>query len=196
MKIFFTCIITLLFCIDATRGLSQTHTSYQSILTPVETIDREEYRKNLWDDFPLADGSVNDFESIFTKDEERYLDSIITNLQRLKEVEIIIVTMDTNMVAKEKFNDFSMHLLNKWHVGKSVKDNGILICISSGYRQMRISNNFGIERILSDAETQLIIDKYFIPSYQRRKYFKGTVTGLKALIDKIYPRLYINVVKN
>ena len=180
----------------ASTSLSQTHTSYTSILTPVETINREEYRQDLWDDFPMADGSVNDFEGIFTKDEERNLDSIITNLEQLKEVEIKIVTLDTNIVAKEKFNDFSMHLLNQWHVGKRVKDNGILICISSGYRQMRISNNFGIERILSDGETQLIIDKYFIPSYQRSRYYKGTLTGLKALIDKIYPRLYINVVKN
>ena len=97
---------------------------------------------------------------------------------------------------KEKFNEFTIHLLDVWHVGKGVKNNGILICISSGYKQMRISNNFGIERILSDAETQDLIDKKFIPSYKHSRYYKGTLTGLKALINKIYGRLYINVVKN
>ena len=197
MRIFFTCIITFLILFaDSTICLSQTSASYKSILTPAETYDRETYRQNLWDNFPLADGSINDFEEIFTIDEEKKLDSIISNLEKVKEVEIVIVTIDTNMVSREKFNEFAIHLLNVWHVGKSVKDNGILICISSGYRQMRISNNFGIERILSDAETQQIIDKSFIPSYQRSKYYKGTLNGLKALINKIYNSLYVNMVKN
>ena len=197
MRRFFTSVITyLIIFANSTNCLSQTSASYKSILTPVETYDREGYRQNLWDNFPLPDGSINDYEGIFTPAEEKSLDSVITNLEKLKEVEIVIVTIDTNMVSREKFNEFAIHLLNMWHVGKSVKDNGILICLSSGYQQMRISNNFGIERILSDPETQQIVDKSFIPSYQRRKYYKGTMNGLKALIDKIYNRLYVNIVKS
>lgn len=196
MKRFFTS-FSMLLCLAffSVGAVGQTHTSYKTP-PPLGSYELEQYRQNLWDAFPLPDGSINDFEGIFTPGEENNLDSIITNLERLKEVEIIIVTIDTNMVSKDKFNDFAIHLLDVWHVGKNVKNNGILICISSGYKQMRISNNFGIERILSDAETQQIIDKSFIPSYQRRKYYKGTMNGLKALINKIYNRLYVNIVKN
>ena len=165
-------------------------------MVPLTTYEIEDYRESLWKSFPLRDGPINDFEGIFTNDEEKILDSVITNLERLKEVEIVIVTIDTNMVSKEKFNNFAIHLLGVWHVGKKVKDNGILICISSGYKRMRISNNFGIERILSDNETEQIIDKNFIPYYKKSNYYKGTLNGLKALINKIYSRLYMSVGQN
>ena len=194
MRIFFTYLS--LFFITSVHSLAQTRASFKHILTPLPAYELEAYRQSLWDAFPLPDGAINDFEGIFTNDEEHRLDSIITTLERVKEVEIYIVTLDTNMVSKDKFNEFAIHLLDVWQVGKKVKNNGILICISSGYKQMRISNNFGIERILSDDETKEIIDKNFIPSYQRRRYYKGTFNGLKALINKIYARLYINVVKN
>jgi uncharacterized protein len=197
MRIFFTSIITLLFFVNSTgKATCQTRASYKRIQAPLNSYALESYRQNLWDAFPLSNGSINDFEGLFTNVEERKLDSIITNIERIKEVEIVIVTLDTNMVTKAKFNDFAIHLLDIWHIGKNVKNNGILICLSSGYRQMRISNNFGIERILSDIETQQIIDKYFIPSFQRRKYFKGTLNGLSALVNKIYNRLYLNMVRN
>ena len=41
---------------------------------------------------------------------------------------------------------------------KSRKKNGILIGISKGYRKIRIQNENGIEKIITDEETKSIIE--------------------------------------
>jgi len=84
--------------------------------------------------------------------------------------------------SKDKFEDLSLHIAKTWGVGKKYKDNGILIAISKGYRQIRIQNGNGIEKIITDDETKEIIDKYFIPDFKKGKYYDGTLKGLIELI--------------
>ena len=67
-------------------------------------------------------------------------------------------------------------------VGEKDKNNGVVIGVSKGYKQMRIQNAFGIEKILSDDETKQIIETDFIPHYKAGAYFKGTYAGLMALM--------------
>src|SRR5688572_17372266 len=103
--------------------------------------------------FPKPTRWVNDFEHIFLLQEIKTLDSIVTQYEKETTVEISIVTIDSNMVSKENFDDYVLQLHNSWGVGKKKKDNGIVIAISLGYRKMRINNGYGIEKILSDEET-------------------------------------------
>lgn len=50
---------------------------------------------------------------------------------------------------------------------------------------MRIQNGFGIEEVLSDAETKSIIDSSFIPEFKKGKYFKGTFEGVLDLMIEV-----------
>jgi len=126
---------------------------------------------------------VNDYEGLFTAKQQDELENIVRSFRAETGIEIAIVTIDSTYTTKDKFDDYSLHLANKWHLGQKGKDNGILIGISRGLRKMRIENGYGIEKILSDQETQDVIDKYFIPYYKNGDYYKGTLTGLRALID-------------
>ena len=106
---------------------------------------------------------VNDYEGLFTAKQQDELENIVRSFRAETGIEIAIVTIDSTYTTKDKFDDYSLHLANKWHLGQKGKDNGILIGISRGLRKMRIENGYGIEKILSDQETQDVIDKYFIP---------------------------------
>jgi uncharacterized protein len=68
---------------------------------------------------------------------------------------------------------------------KKEKNNGILILISTGHRRIRISNGYGIEKILSDTETKEIIDTIILPEFRNGEYFNGTKKGIIALKDKL-----------
>lgn len=78
-----------------------------------------------------------------------------------------------------------LRLANTWGVGKKEKNNGVTICISKGYRRMRICNGYGIEKVLSDAETKAIVDRDFIPSFKAGDYYKGTLMGLEAIMARL-----------
>jgi uncharacterized protein len=136
-------------------------------------------------DYPKPIGFVSDFENVFTKKEELSLTKKIKELNKETDVQIVLVTIDSTMTNKEEFDEYTLSLAQKWEVGEKVKNNGILIGISKSMRRIRIQNGLGIEKIISDAETKIIIDEYFIPSYKKEKYYDGTIKGLTELTKLI-----------
>ena len=63
--------------------------------------------------------------------------------------------------------------------------NGIVICISLGYKTIRIGTGTGIVDYLSEKETAQIIQKNIIPEFKKQKYFQGTVNGIYAIIETL-----------
>jgi uncharacterized protein len=134
---------------------------------------------------PQATGFINDFVQLFTHDEIKTLDSLVSTFENATTVEIAVATVNSVMVKEQDFEDYTLVMSRTWGVGKKDKNNGILIVISPDLRRMRIQNGYGIENILSDAETEYIIDNSFIPKFKEGKYFEGTRDGIIAIIAKL-----------
>jgi len=149
----------------------------------------QQYRQAFWDSLPEPHGWVNDFEALYSDEENRSLDSVISVFKARTNIEIAIVTVDTNFIEKEKFDDLALHIANTWKVGEKEKDNGIVITISRGYRRIRIQNGYGIEKLITDEETKAIIDNYFIPDFKAGNYYNGTLTGLTKLTELLDTKL-------
>lgn len=147
------------------------------------------YRKIFWDSLPKPIGWTNDFEGLFEDENEFVLDSIIRVFNSETGVEIAILTLDTIYTTKDKFDELTLLIANHWGVGQKGKDNGILIGISRGHRKIRINNGFGIEKLISDTETKVIIDNYFIPYFKKGQYYDGTLIGLTELIKLLKTKL-------
>lgn len=136
-------------------------------------------------DFPKPTGFVNDFEDIFSTKEERLLIKKIKKMNKESDVQIVLVSIDSTMTNKESFDEFTLSLGQTWGVGEKDKNNGILIGISRSMRIIRIQNGLGIEKIITNAETKMVVDEYFIPDYKKEKYYDGTVRGITELIKLI-----------
>jgi uncharacterized protein len=140
------------------------------------------FRQVFWDNLPKPINWTNDYEDLYSDDEQIKLDSIISQFELETTIEIGIVTIDTTKTSKDKFEELSLHIAQTWGVGKKDKDNGILIAISKGYRKIRIENGNGTEKVISSDETKEIIDNYFIPDFKKGNYYDGTLKGLTELI--------------
>ncbi len=173
-----TLLFTLLFCFSIITAFAQ-NTDSSLVST------NRQFHFSFWDSLPAPKGWVNDYESLFTKEEVNQLDSIISDFKKQTTIEIAIVTFDTSATPKERFEELTFHIAHTWGIGEKDKDNGILIGISKGYRKMRIDNGLGISSFFSDEETKNIIDKNFIPSFKKGNYFEGTLNGLNAIIHKL-----------
>lgn len=60
--------------------------------------------------------------------------------------------------------DFSEKVFTRWGLGKSDKDNGVLLLISPESRQVRIQTGYGTEGVLPDITCAHIIDTAVIPN--------------------------------
>jgi uncharacterized protein len=110
---------------------------------------------------------------------------MLKTYQEKTTIQIALVTIDTSMVSRGNFENYVLKIANSWGVGQKEKNNGGAIGISKGYRFMRIENGYGIEGVLSDNETKKIINSAFIPYFKKGLYYKGTITGLRAIMDKL-----------
>lgn len=184
MKIFFTLFFLLIFHLGTIAQNVPNYFQFKS-MTPQQL---HIYRQNLWDTLPAAIGWVNDYGDLFTEEQERQLEKTLAHFEKATSIEIAIVTLDSNMIAADKFNDYSYRLMKIWGIGKISKSNGMLICICKDYKRICVTTDFGIEQFLSTNEKDKLVSKDFIPYFAKNDYYDGTSSGLNALLSKISKR--------
>ncbi len=152
----------------------------QTVLACSQTNDSTEQLN-----YPESKGWINDYENLFSYDEARILDSVISDFESKTSNEIAIITVDSTILKNEEFNAFAFNIANYWGVGKKDKNNGILICISVQQRKIRIENGLGIEKRLTNDMTKKIIDETILPNFKHGEYFQGALQGLKSIIKTL-----------
>ena len=179
-------ILILLALIAFKNESCQTTKNTDSLQTKSEELAK--YRRIFWDNLPEPGGFINDYENLYTDREEATLDSLIKDFEKKTTIQIAVVTIDTILTSSDSLDALTLRLARHWRVGLKGKNNGVLIGISRAYRKMRIQNGYGIEKILTDAETKQIIDTVFIPSFRDAKYIEGTLNGLVELMNVLGQR--------
>lgn len=135
--------------------------------------------------FPAPLGFVSDFENVFTVQERKILDSMLTAYEKATTVEIAIVTLHHKYPGIGKFDSLVTAFHNEWGVGKKEKNNGVLLAICVPLRKMRISTGRGIETVLTNEEAKKIIEEIMVPEFRNEKYFEGTRMGLVAIMNEL-----------
>ena len=135
--------------------------------------------------FPDQTGYISDFYGLFSLQERKSLDSLVTAFEKETTAEIGVVTVDSTFSSREKFESAAVDLHNAWGVGKKGKNNGVLIVICNDYRRIRISNGYGIEEKMTNEETKQIVDTIILPEFRQSNYYEGTYKGILAIMKEI-----------
>ena len=124
---------------------------------------------------------VYDYEDVLTDNQEKTIDSLISDFENRTTNEIVIVTV-TDIGDSVSMKDYAVRLGNKWGVGKKNKDNGLMILFSSHMRQTFLATGKGTEKILKDDICKRIVDSTMIPYFKKQQYFEGLKAGLEECI--------------
>jgi uncharacterized protein len=136
---------------------------------------------------PSPTGYTNDYMHLFTEGEKWQLDSLIGEHEKQTSNQITIITIDSTMLGSCTLKDYATEVGNQWGVGQKSKNNGSVFAISLAPRKVFIANGYGIEKIMSNTQTQVIIDSFIIPNFKQGKMFEGTLLGLQKIMQKITP---------
>ena len=182
MKIFFTLLSLLFFFSSTVRAQNvPDYVPYRS-MTPAQL---SAYRQAIWDTLPAAVGWVNDYGDLFTLQQEKILEKTLEHFESATSVEVCVVTVDSNMISEDKFEEFSYRLMKVWGIGKITKSNGIVICICKDYRRMCVTTDFGIDRYFNESDKRKMINRDFVPYFTKNDYYDGTYNGLNSLLLRI-----------
>ena len=123
---------------------------------------------------------VNDFADALSSSEEERLESKLVAYSDTTSTEIAVILVRT--INDEDPNLYAAELGETWGVGRKGKDNGLVFLVAVDDRQMAIQNGYGLEAVLTDYDTKMIIENYIIPEFKQGDYYGGIDSGTDQII--------------
>lgn len=99
------------------------------------------------------------------------------NLRRQTGVEAAVVVVPS--IGDIPIEEFAERLFTKWGLGKSDKDNGVLVVIATEQRRARIQTGYGVEGVLPDVSALKMIQRSIVP-HMKEGDLDGAVTAVAA----------------
>jgi len=129
---------------------------------------------------------VNDYASVIDAQTEKRLINQLKSLRKEHGVEATILTIDSrkNDGDNTSIESFATTLFNKWGIGNADNNDGILILVVRGDREMRVELGSGYGSGFNRAAKETI-DDYFLPSFRKDNYAEGIERGTSEIIRRI-----------
>jgi len=133
--------------------------------------------------FPALTGRVVDDAGILSSSTRDSLTSLLAEHERQTSNQVVVVTLKSLQGAS--IEQYGYQLGRAWGIGTKAKNNGALVIVSPSTHDVRIEVGYGLEGLLTDAQSALIIQNVMLPSFRTGDYdggvMNGTITVLKAL---------------
>ncbi len=127
---------------------------------------------------------VNDFANILEDATEADMVSRAAALNEATTAQVVVVTVDS--LGGEDISEYAYELGREWGVGDEEADNGVVILLSTGDREIYIAVGYGLEGALPDSKTGRIIDVYGLEYFKSDNFAAGLTAVNSAIINEIY----------
>lgn len=127
---------------------------------------------------------VNDFAEIIPDGDRAEMISKASALAEATTAQVVVVTVED--LKGEEISDYALELGRLWGVGDEEKDNGVVILLSEGDREVYIAVGYGLEGALPDSKTGRIIDIYGLNYFKQDEFAAGLKAVSEAVINEVY----------
>lgn len=134
---------------------------------------------------PNPRGFVNDFANIISDDAQHRMEQMLYDYKTRTTNEIAVVTVSS--LGGESIEEYTIRLAEKWKVGKRGKENGVILLVAPNDRETRIEVGYGLEGVLTDAKSKLIIERAMIPEFKKGNFASGIEKGLAEIMQTLTP---------
>lgn len=133
--------------------------------------------------FPALTGRVVDSAQMIEPAVREQLTQQLQTLEQTSGDQLVVVTVpDLQGVPIE---DYGYQLGRQWGIGQKGKDNGALLIVSRDDRQLRIEVGYGLEGVLTDAQSWVIINQVILPKFKAGNFSQGISDGVAAMIQVV-----------
>ncbi len=133
--------------------------------------------------FPPLEGRVVDGARLLSTAKEQELTTKLEALERDTTDQVVVVTVES--LQGHEIEDYGYQLGRAWGIGRQEKDNGVLLLIAPDEKKVRIEVGYGLEPVLTDAMSALIIQNAILPSFRQGYYERGITQGVDAIDDQL-----------
>jgi len=127
--------------------------------------------------FPALTGRVVDNAHILTQQQKSDLTKV---LEQIEPHQVVAVSLDS--LDGQEIEDYGYQLGRHWGIGRKDINDGVLVLIAPNERQLRIEVGYGLEDVLTDAQSSKIVNSVMIPLARDGKYDEALIQGATAVV--------------
>lgn len=133
-------------------------------------------------DVPEYQGLVNDYAEMLSPVTEKALENQLSELALSEDgAEFAIVTIPS--LEDEPIEMVAQDFFDTWEIGKSNKDNGLLLLIADQDREVRIQTGYGTEVVITDSVAGQVIRTDITPAFKQEQYDQGVIAATQTLVQ-------------
>ncbi|WP_373518312.1 YgcG family protein [Pricia sp.] len=132
-------------------------------------------------DKPVKETSVYDYIDLLPDGQEKALEQKLIRYSDSTSTQIVVAIISST--EGENINYLGAQWGQKWGIGQSDKDNGVLVLLARDDRRIAINTGYGTEGNLTDAMSKRIIENVILPQFKQDDYYGGLNDGADALFQ-------------
>jgi len=129
--------------------------------------------------FPPLTGRVVDNAELIPAPAEAALTAKLEALEQATTDQVVVVTLPD--LQGREIEDYGYRLGRAWGIGRADKDNGLLLIVAPNDRKVRIEVGRGLEPVMTDALSTLIIQNDILPAFRDGDFAGGIERGVEAI---------------
>jgi uncharacterized protein len=133
--------------------------------------------------FPPLSGRVVDQAGLLSPADEAELNAKLEAVQKATSRQLVIATV--NGLEDLEIEDYGYRLGRHWGIGQKEADNGLILLVAPNERKVRIEVGYGLEAIVTDAFSSIVINQTILPAFKAGDYPGGIKAGADALIGQL-----------
>ena len=130
--------------------------------------------------FPPLTGRVVDQAGLLDASQEAALSAKLQALEEKTTDQLVVVTLSS--LQDTSIEDYGYQLGRHWAIGQKDKNNGVLLIVAPNERKLRIEVGYGLEGVLTDALTRIIIETSITPRFRSGDMPGGIIAGADDII--------------
>ena len=134
-------------------------------------------------DFPKLTGRVVDTANLLPPAEEAALTAKLEALEKASSRQLVVATIPD--LQGYPIEDYGYRLGRAWGIGQKGADNGAILLVAPNDRKVRIEVGYGLEPILTDALSSVIVNQTILPRFRDNDYPGGIMAGADAIIQQL-----------
>lgn len=132
---------------------------------------------------PKLTGRVVDDAHILQPADIATLDAKLAGLEAQSQRQVVVATVPT--LGGQDSGEYANTLFRAWGIGDKTRNDGLLLLIAPTEHKVRIEVGYGLEGIITDAISFLIIRDEITPRFKKNDFAGGINAGVDKLIAQL-----------
>jgi uncharacterized protein len=132
---------------------------------------------------PKLTGRVVDDAKLLSPEQVAQLTQLSEGIEKASTRQLVVATVPD--LQGYPIEDFGNKLIRGWGIGQKGANNGIILIVAPNERKVRIEVGYGLEPIMTDALSSVIINETILPRFKAGDMPGGIVAGAAAIGEQM-----------